>query len=234
MAVPVNRSARWAAVAVLSVAGLALAGCSGDGGDDGPTSAASTASASPSASETAGGDSGSPSTSPSASPTGSYEPATSEGPAQNVPVPEMPDAVKEPTEEGLEAALEYWWETAYFLQLTGDPELFQVMSAEDCIICEGFVDNWDEIYGSGGWSTGAEAKIPESFVSLEDDSKSATMIFQTVEGPSSLYEQDGTEVGPEDAESTYRTDWSGSATFNSARGHWVINEIASEGDPVVE
>lgn len=240
MAVPVNRSVRLGAVAALSVAGLLLTGCSGDGGGDGgdgPTSAASTASASPSASETAdtaGAGSGSPSTAPSASPSGSYEPATSEGPAKNVPVPEMPEAMKEPTEEGLEAALEYWWDTANYLQLTGDPDPFEGMSAEDCIICRGFIDNWGEIYSSGGWSTGAEAEILDSFFSVEDDGESATMIFQTVEGPSSLYEQDGTEVGPEDADNSYRTDWSGSATFDSERGHWVIDEIASEGEPVVD
>ncbi|MFC4369803.1 DUF6318 family protein [Citricoccus nitrophenolicus] len=235
MAVPVNRSVRLGAVAALSVAGLLLTGCSGDGGGDGgdgPTSAASTASASPSASETAdtaGAGSGSPSTAPSASPSGSYEPATSEGPAKNVPMPEMPEAMKEPTEEGLEAALEYWWEAGYYLQLTGEAGPFEQVSADQCVICDSLADNFDEIYGSGGWSTGAEYKIEDLVVDLNDDG-TGSMIVVVREGPTHQYRSNGQEYASKDADKSFRTHWTGYASYEDNSEQWVIEELIVQSD----
>lgn len=230
---PVNRPVRLAGLAGVMAVGLMLTACSGDGGDGGsPSGSPSATEISTSSGSPTGSDS--ESTSQSATASGSYEPATETSPAKNVPVPEMPDAAKEPTEAGVEAALEYWWEASYYLQLTGDPDPFVTVSAESCIICESFVENWEQIYGSGGWSTGAEPTVTESFYSVEGDGQAATLLFETLEGPSSMYQEDGTEVNPEDSDSSFRTSWSGSASFDADRGYWVIEEVYSEGDPVVE
>ncbi|MCY1157255.1 MAG: hypothetical protein MOP51_275, partial [Citricoccus sp.] len=161
-----RRAARaGAAVAVLAVA---LTACGG-GADDPDTGApVSTPSAS---TEAATGPSGSEETESSVAPSGpsaasseasggEFIPASSEGPAQNVPVPEMPAAAKEQTQEGLEAALEYWWETDYYLKLTGDAAPMESVSTADCVLCEDLLKRWPELYELGGWGeTSAPAAV---------------------------------------------------------------------------
>ncbi|MEV4901258.1 DUF6318 family protein [Citricoccus sp. NPDC055426] len=226
MAVSVNRSARWAAVAVLSAAGLALAGCSGDGGDDGPTSAASTASASPSPSETAGGDSGSPSASPSVSPTGSYEPATSEGPAKNVPVPEMPDAVKEPTEEGLEAAIEYWFVSSAYLKSTGDAEPLSNASFEECELCTDQIENWPRAYDAGGWAVIEQPQVEVMFTDVESDRLWGTVTFELTESAGEIYRSAGNLVDKGSGDGSEGVYWSASGRFSDTAGHWKIESLS--------
>ena len=224
MAVSVNRPVRLTAVAALSAVVLLLTGCSGDAGGDGPTSAASETTTSPAASETPGGDSGSPSASPSSSATGSYEPATSEGPAKNVPVPEMPEAVKEPTEEGLEAAVEYWWEAGYYLQLTGDPGPLESISSEECVICESFVENWREVYDAGGWSTGSTIDIENLVVDVQGDG-AGSMIMLINETKPSIHESNGEERTGDTAGQEVDVHWTGYASFDESDGHWIVEEL---------
>ncbi|XNS26594.1 hypothetical protein IMT31_00675 [Citricoccus nitrophenolicus] len=145
-------------------------------------------------------------------------------------MPEMPEAMKEPTEEGLEAALEYWWEAGYYLQLTGDSSPLEAVSNADCILCEELVNDWTGIYGVDGWSTGAKPNIPTSVFNLENQGDTATMIFETTEGPSALYKPGGEEVDPEDSDKTFKTSWTGSASFDTSRGHWLIDELVAQGD----
>lgn len=233
MAVPVNRSVRLGAVAALSVAGLLLTGCSGDGGGDGgdgPTSAASTASASPSASETAdtaGAGSGSPSTAPSASPSGSYEPATSEGPAKNVPMPEMPEAMKEPTEEGLEAALEYWWATNFHLRETGDPAPFATVSSDDCELCANQIDRWVKVYEADAWVETDLASVKFQFTDVDEEPTKGTTAFLVSEATGEMYLKDGERVEEASGDGSEDRSWTAALHFDEDVGHWMIDDIGT-------
>jgi hypothetical protein len=233
------RSWRVPALAGVAALGLLLAGCSGGGEDGGgESSPGASASASPEGGSTSesptagasGSDGGASGGSASPSESGPFEPASSTAPAKNVPVPEMPEAVKEPTESGVEAALEHWWEAGYYLQLTGDPKPLESISAQSCVICEELIKDWTGIYGAGGWSTGADPSLPKSVFSLEGEGKSATMVFESIEGPSSLYKSGGEEVDPENADRSFRASWSGMATYDSSREQWVIDEVIAQGD----
>lgn len=232
MAVPKDRRVMLGAVAVVSAAGLLLSGCSDDpggSGGEGTTPATSSASASPSGS--AGGTGGegsgsaSPSDSPSTSPTGEYEPATSEGPAKNVPIPEMPDAVKEPTEEGLEAAVKYWWETADYLRQTGDPSAFQSVSGDGCQLCISLVDRWSEVYKLGGWAVGGESEIDFQFAKLSSDNQRATAFFLLTEASGELYKPDGVLAEDASNEGVDKQPWTASLSFDEGQGAWVVDEI---------
>jgi hypothetical protein len=142
----------------------------------------------------------------------------------------MPEAVKEPGEAGVKAALEHWWEAAYYLQQTGDSHPIEEISASSCIICEDVVSDWTEIYEAGGWSTGSNASVSNFFVTIPGDEKDAAVVFETVEDASSLYKPDGSEVDPDKPGESFRTGWSGNASFDSTRGHWVIKELVVQGD----
>ncbi|MGM7667190.1 DUF6318 family protein [Microbacterium sp. A93] len=225
MAVLVNRSARWATVAVVASVGLLLTGCSGDGGDDGPTSATPTASVSPSASPSgsAGGDSGSP----SASASGSYEPATSEGPAKNVPVPEMPEAVKEPTEEGLEAAVEYWWTTNFHLRETGDPAPFATVSSDDCKLCANQIDRWVKVYGDDAWIATDLASVKFQFTDFDEESRKGTTAFLVSEATGEIYLEGGEKVEEASGDGSEDRPWTAALHFDESVGHWMIDDIGT-------
>lgn len=107
------------ALGVALVAGaLVLSGCNGGAtpGDSGSPSVVETSkSASPSVT---------PSPTPTATPTAAaYKPATPEGPAENVPVPEMPAAAKENTPEGREAFIKYYFDLMNYTIEARDPSV---------------------------------------------------------------------------------------------------------------
>src|SRR5699024_7528270 len=51
-----------------------------------------------------------------------YIPASADGPAQNVPEPNLPAVATENTEEGAKATLEYFWEAEAYASLTGETD----------------------------------------------------------------------------------------------------------------
>ncbi|MEO9246293.1 DUF6318 family protein [Citricoccus nitrophenolicus] len=225
MAVSANRPVRLTAVAALSAVALLMTGCSGEAGGEDPTSAATEAATSPSSSETTGGVSGSPSASPSASATGSYEPATSEGPAKNVPVPEMPEAVKEPTEEGLEAAVEYWWETSFYLRSTGDQEPMDNVSDPACAFCEDQLLRFADIYEQGSWVETEPSELDFQFTKLDADEMGGTTAFLLSEASAELYRSNGERVEDASGVETTEDPWTASAMFDDESGHWVLDDL---------
>ncbi len=89
-------------------------------------------------------------------------PASSEGPAQNWPVPDPPDEIYDPTEEGAEAALRYWWELRVYARNTGDTEPLEEFSDEACEVCDSQVGYVVEMYEQG-WFVQDEDLVVESW-----------------------------------------------------------------------
>lgn len=227
MTEPVHRQngpRRSAAVSAAAALVLLLAGCSG-GGDEEPSSSAPASEASSTSSPDVVSGSPSDSTAPSPAETGSYEPATAEGPAKNVPVPEMPEAVKEPTEEGLEATLEYWWEAEFYAKSTGDIAPLAAVSAEDCRSCAAVMEDWEWVYGEGGWAVSTPAVLDISVAEIGSDASTGTHLFSAKEHPVNVYRPDGALV--ENASDATSTDasWSSVANFSEEKGHWVLSEL---------
>ncbi|VXB31802.1 DUF6318 family protein [Citricoccus sp. K5] len=221
---PVNRPVRLAGLAGVMALGLVLAGCSGDGGAGESSSVAPSATSV--SSESASPD-GSSSASPSASPSGTYEPATETSPAKNVPVPEMPEAAKEPTQEGLEAAVEYWWEADNYLKLTGDSEALERVSTADCKLCNDLIDRWSEIYKLGGWAESGQAEINVQFTTIDDGGSGGTGAMEVSEAPGQIYRPDG-ELGAT-GEGTSKIPWTFSAFFNENDRSWKIDDLGAQG-----
>ncbi|MFP5313120.1 MAG: DUF6318 family protein, partial [Actinomycetes bacterium] len=57
---------------------------------------------------------------PTPTPSAVYKPADATGPAQNVPVPVLPEVAKTETKEGLEAFAKYWYELLSYGYESGD------------------------------------------------------------------------------------------------------------------
>ena len=137
---------------------LVLGGCSESGGDPN-AEAAEKNSISPSSSESPT-ESATPSATPT--PTAVYKPATAEGPAENVPLPVMPELAKEESKEGLVAFGDYWFSLINYGYETGDPTPVKEISAPECSICQSFYEDLEEGYVNEDWIQGGKLNVLSS------------------------------------------------------------------------
>lgn len=144
-------------LAICLAAILVLAGCSSPGGDTGTEIAESGfRSAVPSDRAAVGGDP-SESPMPSHAPTpaaADYKRATADGPAENVPLPVMPELAKHESKEGLEAFVRYWFALINYGYETGDVEAVRATSGTSCKHCEGYFGAIEKGYKGADWIVG--------------------------------------------------------------------------------
>ncbi len=149
--------ARLVAATLLAVV-LVLAGCSAPpGAPPGSTGSATTAPRE--------------STTPRPTIAGPYKPATDKGPAENVPVPVLPEAAKEFSKEGLEAFAEYWFSTLGYLFETGNSDPMMAVTEPGCQACDLMVKLVEPVYEDGGWLVGGQMKVVQTisyFTPLSD------------------------------------------------------------------
>jgi len=217
-------SERISAVGLAVALGLFLSACGGGdakaGGDPGGTRPSAEVSAEPGGD---GGESQSAEPSESASPT--PVPASSEGPAQNWPEPEVPDAIYEESEDGALAALQYWFEAITYLQLTGDYGPIDGVSAPDCETCDNKISQFYDLYEvEDGWYAAEGASSTGELVSQITDDGHASILFELVEGGYSVYGPDGEDLGSVESE-VY--DAEASLYFDAEK--WWISELQIEG-----
>ena len=212
-------------LALSAAAALLLTGCTGggDGGDESPSPTAGQSTSAP-VSESPGGGSESATPTESATP----EPATSTSAAKNIPAPEMPDAMKKNDQAGLEAALEYWWETEHYLKATGDPEPMKQVSMEDCVLCNDLTTSWPRIYEVGGWAEGQPAEISDVIPNVDNAGSGGTLLFSVTEHEGNVYRPDGAMVENASGEGVDDYPWSGAAHFDPSIGHWQIENLAAQ------
>lgn len=113
-------------------------------------------------------------------------PASSEGPAENWPEPEIPDEIYEPTEEGAEALIQYWFDARHHARITGEVEVLEYVSLADCQICVAEIDRVEEAYEMGWYLEDAANRVDDSFVRLESED-AASGLFILEELPFQLY-----------------------------------------------
>lgn len=146
-----SRHERAATLALVVFAAFLFAGC--DSGADPVASPSPTASATSSPSTT---------TSSSATPTisAAYKPADASGPAQNVPVPVLPDVAKTETKEGLEAFTRYWFELLSYGYETGATTQLAAVTSAGCTMCEQAKQVQTGWHESGRWLVGGKISTP--------------------------------------------------------------------------
>ncbi|MGV2853885.1 DUF6318 family protein [Glutamicibacter sp. AGC13] len=149
-----------AVVASVAAVALALSGCNA-GNAEGPAASPTEASKSSSAP-------GSTSAPPSPSNTEKYEPATAKGPAQNVPVPKMPEAAKVKSKEGAAEFTRYYFDLINYTAETTKTGPIKNVTSRSCKLCaEAIIDSADESASVGEWQVGGEykASVIDSYIS---------------------------------------------------------------------
>lgn len=117
-----------------------------------------------------------------------YKPASAQGPAENVPVPVLPEKAKEFSKEGLIAFTEYWYSTLGYAFETGDPKPMMDISGTACKTCGQVgepVNNW---YAEGGWIVGGLMTVHSTTTSFETDPAGHYQVIAMVQqSPGSYY-----------------------------------------------
>lgn len=178
------RQLRMVTLAVVATAALLLSGCNSGGGPNsgGTVSPSATATESPT-----------PSATPTPTLTQVYKPADATGPAQNVPVPVLPEVAKTETKEGLEAFARYWYSTLSYAYETGDVEALNQVTGLDCGNCQAakrIIGNW---HAEGRWLEGGKIVTPaieSQFVKTSDGTYQ--VIVQVQQSELRAYKPDGT------------------------------------------
>ena len=157
---------RACAAALVSISLMSVTACSGGGTP--PPESPQSASQSPSEAPT-------PSATPT--PTASYKPADATGKAQNVPVPELPEAAKAETKEGAIAFAGYWFSLLSYGYESGELTPLESVTSTACEPCEkakGVIRAW---HSEGRWLMGGKITTPS--ISTEF-AKSAESTYQVV------------------------------------------------------
>ncbi|TLM84169.1 hypothetical protein FDW84_12480 [Pseudarthrobacter sp. NamE5] len=200
---------------MLILAGLALAGCAGGAPAD-PGTASSAAAESPSPSPS--------SPSPTPTPSAVYKPADASGPAQNVPVPVLPEVAKTETKEGLEAFAKYWFQLLSYGYETGEVGLFEGVEPRSCGACQKVKEvivNW---HSEGRWLVGGKLTTPVVDTTFVKDQQGQYKVaVQVHQEPLSYMRADG---------STARTDPQAPDQGNLLlvayeNDRWVVTELGS-------
>lgn len=162
-----------------------------------------------------------------------YVPASADGPAQNVPEPRLPAVATENTEEGAQAALEYFWEAAQYVRLTGETKPLAQISSKDCDFCNAFIKDWETTYKEGYWA------VPEGEVALSvadswigEDEKtgahSADVLFSVSEPLVVVYDADGQQLESANIDPKEDTEWFALLIFDATSQRWNVDWIGLE------
>ncbi|TQJ39894.1 hypothetical protein FBY33_1928 [Arthrobacter sp. SLBN-112] len=208
-----SRAVRSGAAALIVGFTVVLSGCnSGDSPGQGGTS-------SPVAAETP---TVSATPTPTPTPSAVYKPADASGPAQNVPVPVLPEVAKTETKEGLEAFTRYWFDLLNYAYQTGDVAGLTSVTSPDCDYCSKLSTSLTTNYQGDRWLSGGRITIPASTTTFERSADgNFQVILQVIQTPISYYEPGGRE---------FRTASNGSNTGNVLladfeAGAWRVNDL---------
>lgn len=110
-----------------------------------------------------------------------YKPATDQGPAENVPMPLLPQKAKELSKEGLIAFTDYWYQTLGYAFETGDPGPMMKVTGPNCATCERIRTAVGPWHAEGRWIVGGKMAILSVntlFIPLQNDYYEVTALVR--------------------------------------------------------
>jgi hypothetical protein len=162
------------ALTAATVAMVLLSGCQAD-----PDPAATQTAGQPSSSSSPASTDASASASASASAPASSEPspASSAGPAANLPVPVKPALADEYSAEGLEAFTKYWFELFSYGYETNDWVPFEAVTGQNCRTCNQVKEVVQGIYKEGQWISGGEFEVISFSTDFRTNTEGSVQVF---------------------------------------------------------
>ncbi|WP_458779418.1 DUF6318 family protein [Arthrobacter sp. D3-16] len=202
------------AVAIVVAAALMLAGCAGGApADPGTASPVVSQSTSPS-----------PSLTPTPTPTAAYKPADASGPAQNVPVPVLPEVAKTETKEGAEAFAKYWFSVLSYAYETGDIAIFESVEPPSCAACQKVKEVIRDWHSEGRWLVGGKLTTPVADTTFMKDQEGRYKVaVQVHQEPLSYLRPDGS-IARTDAQ---QPDQGNLLILSYENGGWTVAELGS-------
>ncbi len=152
----VKNSRALKTIALAACTLLVVAGCAGSPGGDSSNSAAPSSEASKTPS-------------PTPTPTPSYKPASADGPAENVPVPEMPAVAKEHTEAGFEAFVKYYFELVNYTAESRRIDEIQPYTNRNCNTCQNILRTAEHNRTAESWMVGGDWKLDLVYTNMLKD-----------------------------------------------------------------
>jgi len=207
-----SRTVRAGAAGLVVGLALALSGCnSGDSPGPGGTS-------SPVAADTP---TASAIVTPTPTPSALYKPADASGPAQNVPVPVLPEVAKTETKEGAEAFTKHWFSVLSYAYETGDTEPLSSLSGSECIFCKGLVDNIEVAWSDGKWISGGRIETPAVTAETETG-QPAHVTLQVIQKELVIHNPDGSPY----QEATPATNSGSQAVTTFTGAGWTVTKLS--------
>lgn len=171
------------------------------------------------------GSSGEGSSEVSSSESGEPVPASSDGPAQNWPIPEAPWNIDEQSEAGAEAALEYWWELIEYARLSGDTQPAKDMASEGCSGCLAQTKSIDEAFEADMWFADVSVDVTRTELVRQEDSKyTGKLVVDTSDYDG--YESDGEHHRVQGTPSQI---WSAALSYSD--GAWAVDMVSFDSSP---
>ncbi|ADX72095.1 hypothetical protein Asphe3_09040 [Pseudarthrobacter phenanthrenivorans Sphe3] len=187
-----------------------LSACAGNApADPGPESSPPTASAT-----------ASPTPTPTPTPSAVYKPADASGPAQNVPVPVLPEVAKTETKEGAEAFAKHWFSVLSYSYETGDTAELSELSKPECSFCRGLIDDIEAAWAESKWITGGQIEVPVATAKPSTDG-TTQVVLQVLQTELVIHNQDGSPY----QEKTPATNAGSVAMVKFADGGWVVSDL---------
>lgn len=175
---------RLGSVATVLAGALVLAACAGGAPAD-PGTVSPTA---------AGSASSSPSATPTPTPSAAYKPADASGPAQNVPVPVLPEVAKTETKEGAEAFTRYWFEQLDYAYQTGEIRGVQSFTSPSCEYCRNITNSLTINYQENRWLAGGKITVPAVTTTFERSADgNYQVVIQVLQDTINYYQANGSE-----------------------------------------
>ncbi|GGH96560.1 hypothetical protein GCM10007170_24690 [Arthrobacter liuii] len=209
-----SRAAQSGAAALAVGFSLMLAGCAGGApADPGKASATAAEPASPSVTPT-----------PTPTPSAVYKPADATGPAQNVPVPVLPEVAKTETKEGAEAFTKHWFSILSYAYETGDAALFESIAPSPCEACQKVSKVIRDWHSEGRWLVGGKLSTPVSNTTFNKGQDGTYQVaVQVHQEPLSYVRADGT-VARTDPQTP---DQGNLLVLKYGEGEWSVVELGS-------
>lgn len=142
----------------------------------------------------------------------------------------MPEEMKEETEDGAKAAVQYWWDTMTYLQRTGDAEPLKAVSADACDFCHSYSKGISDWYAEGGWHSGSKHVVNSALTGvLNDDNRVREVTILLEMGASISYRPDGTVDRDQSSDARSDVPFITDVQYDPEAGHWRTTFVSYEG-----